>query len=785
MRAFTQKMISFLLLIVMLMSLGAPLLIVNASTDHESHLDPEKAFPMMRENSINYTCRYDEQNDKILISGTVNHDVMIEHREFFLDVYSIAPDQTVEAVVYSEDAHPKASMEIAIKFDFSLSALTMTERFSRYAIVLRAASGEKILGAEPQYIHVESTYEYDSADDTPYKGISSELTSIAGSVNAGTAILPVYLNRLLSNNTGGMVYPLEDGFCYFDRSYVEALDAQTRTYSATGTRVYFQILLQASGSELAIANGQIAGATYDFPELTQKENLQKIAAASEFLAERYDDKQSGLLSGLIVGSSIDQSIRSYTGGLTVHEYGERYAFYLLCVASSARMKNAALDVLIPFSAVDTYSNSNVTVAPENYDPSVLLKEILFVLDSRLEGGFSCGTMIESNVLPLSRIPQTKTLIPASLTSVFTPEYLFYYEDYLKQLQKETSSAPSHFVYRWEVPSSLEGNILAATYGYSYYRLLRYETLSSFVVSFSDVTQKEQLCDLVQILRYIDTSKSEEITAPLLSSFGKQSWEEVLLIESLSIPRVREVYRISPNFSEPSSYQGSFDYFDFSAGSIGDWFAGIGCKRLRLDLLDDSIRGIRSVMSNNHGLGASELLCLYEFPENFVYTPYLKITMELTDTGASADTLYEITVSLGNDRAMILAEQFVSAGERCEIWLDLRELDAEDLMAEYIKIGAEPVEGEAEEFSLWFLGLTGYSEDYSSEELSELIDAERLRIRNQNADENEDDGMMSALWLAFGILLLISVLVLGIVLFFRRKDEEISDEKEQKNLNDRE
>ncbi len=776
MRYFTKKLISFLLLATMLASLATPLLVVNASSDHEPHLDPSKSIPMMRENSINYACRYDEEKEKVLISGTVNHDVMIEHRDFFLDVYSIAPDQTVEETVFSEAVQPKASMEIAIKFDFSLSALTMTERFSRYAIVLRSASGEKILGAEPQYIYVETAYEYDSSDKIPYKGISSDMTSIAGSIQAGTAILPVYLNRLLSNNTGGMVYPLEDGFCYFDRSYVEELDAKTRTYSASGTRVYFQFLLEANGSELALADGQAAGAIYDFPELTRKENLQKIAAASEFLAERYDEKQRGVLSGLIVGSSIDQSLRSYTGSLAMQEYAERYAFYLLCVASSARTKNASLDVLIPFSAVDTYSDPNVTVAAEDYASSFLLEEILSVLDHRLSGDFSCGTMIETELLPLTRTKQTKTLVSASPMGMLTPEHLFSYENYLKQLQEQIPNAPSHFIYRWDVSSTLAEDVLAASYGYSYYRLLRYEHLSSFVVSFSGMGQKEQLCDLLQILRYIDTRYSEEVTKELLTFFGKQSWEEVLITESLSIPRVRNIYRIDSTSFEPGSYSGAFEYFDFSEESVGDWFAGVGCKRLRLDLLDDSARGIRSVMTNSHGRGSSELLCLYEFPENFVYTPYLKLTLELGDMGASDDALYEITISLGSEQVMILTDHFVPAGERCEIWLDLRELDRTDLMTEYIKIGAELIEGEAEEFSLWLFGLTGYSEIYSSEELSDLITAERLRIRNQDADENEDDGKMSALWLAFGILLLISVLVLGIFVFFRRKDEEISEEE---------
>jgi len=197
--------------------------------------------------------------------------------------------------------------------------------------------------------------------------------------------------------------------------------------------------------------------------------------------------------------------------------------------------------------------------------------------------------------------------------------------------------------------------------------------------------------------------------------------------------------------------------------------------VRADFLGDGVRSVRGVMSKNGS--ASELLCLYEFSENFIYTPYLKITLELTDAQAARNALYEVTVSMGNDTATILSEKIVRSGERYELWLDLREIPDEQLMTNYIKIGAEMLDGNSNEFSLWVVGVTGYSDEYTSEELAELIEAERLRLRNQNASEENDVGQAELLWIIFVGLFLISSLIIGLILFVKRKDEAESLEND--------
>ena len=455
-----QKSIALCLCVVFIGMLFLPYITLQVSATKDGYIDPSKPYPMLYENSITYTCQYDEKTSKILISGTVPHDVMIEYKEYFLDVYVITPGQTVQEAVFSSEATVKASMKLAIKFDFSLSVATMSERFSRYAIVIRSSEGQKILAAEPQYIYVASSYLFDPSNRLPYKGISSEQTAISSNLGAGTAIVPVYLNRLIGTHSGGMIYPMEEGFCYFNRTYVESLDAITRSYSASGTRVYFQLLLEANGSEFALANGQAYGADYDFPNLQETKNLRQIATAATFLAERYETNQSGLLSGIVVGSSIDRASQNYTGGLSLEQYAEQYAFYLMVVASSVRIHRAEIDVVIPFSSMDTYSDSsNALKETADYSPALLLEGILSIFDQRLSNRFSCGTMIESEEIPMGLGENSATPSYSTPEGVLSAENLELYETYFNQLKNRYLCAPDHFIYSWKVSDALSGNRL--------------------------------------------------------------------------------------------------------------------------------------------------------------------------------------------------------------------------------------------------------------------------------------------------------------------------------------
>jgi len=763
-----------LFLCIILLAYGWTTLIFAAGSSSQ-----DVKYSTLRDNSVTYTCDYDMDTSKIAISGTVNHDVMIMHSEYNIEVYKILPGETVSDVLSQADAKPLATSAIAIKFQFSISAVKTVDRYSRYAIVLVAKNGEKILAAEPQYAGIQTTYQYDAKDRSAFKGIHSPDPSITSNLGFGTAVVPVYLDRILSQASHGYLYPIEDSYRYFDQSYVDELDAMIRSYSASGTRIYLQFLLSASGSEMASANGAATGATYDMPNVFSENVLSLISAFSKFFAERYDSYQSGKIYGIIVGSQIDQSKMNYCGSLSIEEYAERYAFYVMVVANSARAYQDDLDIVIPLSDIDAYSNASAVIGAGDYAPNVLLETVLTWFEKSLSDPIPCNVSIESSSVPFQIANENLNLDGVIdrnhyASDVVSAEQIQNIVRYINGLGDQYQSAPRHILYLWSVPEHLSGDALASAYTYSYYRLLQEAEVSSFVMSLSREQTATAIWDIQNILRGIDTKDSFRVTDHLLPYFGVDRWSQI--VSGLTEGELDFRTEIHSSIQTiPEKWTGSFSYLDFSSGNISDWFAGISCKNVKISYGADSVRGMAATMQNTSNSGYAEAICLYEYAENFVYTPYLKLTVAISDETYSSDALYEIKVTVGNETAIFTTESIVEGSSPTEIWLDLSQYNKKN-MAKYIKISTRVLHGDGNAYTLWVYDLTGVSEVHSSEELDALISAERVKIRNQSLDQKVEQNDQDLLWMTFGTLCGMTVLAFALYIWIRyhRAKEQVTE-----------
>lgn len=771
-----KKAITFLLLISILLMCHMPLL--SATEPSEDHA----TYEQLSQHSIMYSCVYDAENKKIVVSGTVNHDVMITHGDFTILLYRILPGESVSDVMDDKDISPLSSTAIAIKFQFSVSASRVEERFSRYAIVLSSSDGEKILAAEPQYVGTDTNYTYDMEDRSSFKGIFSEKTSIAGSLGFGTAVIPVYMNQAMSKVSHGYLYLLGDTYHYFDQTYIEKLDAQIRTYSASGTRVYLQLLLDASELNMSTSDANDLDALYALPDIFSKSVLSSVCALSEFLSSRYDQYQNGILEGIIVGKQIDRQKMNYNGGLTLQEYAEKYAFYVLVVANSVRLHQPTLDIVIPLGNVNVYTEKTGTIDSEDYIPSDLLEAVLSIFEDRFSMPMPCNVLIESSTIPFDisneMIDQgtIDTAVPTS-DDIHT-ENLYQFIEYLHGLQKVYNSAPQHVMYVWTVSDALCGNSLACAYAYSYYRLLQENTVSSFVVSFEETEKTDEYHSLVEIqkiIRYINTDKSFEVTEHLLPYFNADTWSRVVGKIGIQNTTHRSVY-LSSVLEEPNRvWTGTFSYVNFESGDIVDWFAGNACKKISFLYGMDGTRGLSATLQKTENDEYSELLCLYQYPENFVYTPMMKFSVALTDHSLSSDSLYEVIVTIGDETSSLTSEYLISGNSLTDLWIDVGKY-SELHLANYIKISARMLHGDAEEYALWVYGVEGLSEEYSSNELSTLITAERMRIRDEALQDDEDNQNRDLILMVFGILLTVTIVGVGLYIGLYRTQSKVSEQE---------
>ena len=771
-----KKGIAFLICAVCLLMWCTPLSsaldVLSGNDTHES----------LRENSITYHCSYDQEKRTIEISGTVNHDVMILHSDFTIAVYRILPGQSPDDIMNNAEAEAVASAAIAIKFHFSVDARRVADRFSRYAIVLISSDGERILAAQPQYAGVETTYSYDKKDRLNFKGIESEQSALVGNLGTGTAIVPICLDRVLSDVSHGYLYLVEDSYRYFDQAYVDELDAQIRTYSAAGAKVYLQFLLSSADTKLSAVQDASRGSDYVMPDIFSEDVLPLICGFSEFFAERYVDDQSGRIHGIIVGKQVDRREMNDCGDLPLLDYAERYAFYVMVVANSARFYQSDLDILVPLGSVNVYSETPVTVATGDYSPTELLEALLKYFETTLSMPFSFNLLMESSSVPFgisNQLLEKETISMESQPS--DTVHAVNIQDvlrYISALSNRFKNAPQHLMYVWSVPKELSGDALACAYAYSYYRLLQDSEISAFVVSFSDAEQQDErrISDLEKILRYINTKESFATTEYLLPYFNASDWVHVVNGLDANEVVAQTIFRSFALESKKEKWRGSFSYFDFKSGNLGEWVRGISCKNIKSSYDADGNRGLCATMQSNARAPYAEALCLYEYPENFVYTPFVKFTVQLTDTVDTKDSLYEITVTVGNGKTTVVSGHIVGGNQTEELWLDLSEFNQETV-ANSIKLTARMISGDAEEYSLWLYDVTGVSEEYTSEELSSRIAMERLNIRNQSIQNENTGEKRDIMWKTFGVLLAITAIGFGLYMVLRRS--RISSEGEEK------
>ena len=738
---------------------------VDTETDIQENESNEKSN-RLSEKSVIYHCEYDRESKKIRISGTVNHDVMIASDGFTIEVYRLAPEQSTESFLSEKNIKPLASTKIAIKFQFSIDVSDTSHRFSKYMIALRSPSGELFL-TDSRYATVENTYTYKESYAS-YKGIQSLNPVTSASTDAGTVIIPVYMERLLSTVGHGYIYPINSTYRYFDEIYINELDKQIRTHSACGTRVYLQLLL--TDYSMAYQKQPSASASFYMPDVYDKDVLAQVSAFAEFLSDRYGDYQSGKISGFILGTKVDKAKTNDRNQMSAEEYLQRYAFYLYVISASARAVNSSLDMIVPISSTYSYEKDEIQpkLSANDVFPSVLLEGILEFLKNQASASVPFNILLETSVLPTDMDTISQNTEGERIFEDVTVDNVSDFLSYLKTLSANYQNVPQHVMFSWSVSKQMSGMNLARAYVYSYAKLLKQAKISTFIVNFSADTTNgvNQFLEIERILSEIDTNVWKDSIQYLENSFAPILWQDILsTLQAKSRPN-RTVYSSESVDPDKKSWAGSFSYFDFENGNLGDFMLGMGCVDIKSSYGIDSARTMEVTMSHTKQSIREEILCLYEYPEKLSHTPFLKIALAINPTDASVDSIYEVYVTIGDSSGTIRYEYLVQGYERHDLWLDLTEYN-EEHVAEYIKISTRNLSDEEGTYSFSIYEIAGYNEEFSSDELAEKIEQDRLNIRHTAEIDSEKTDTYITMLVVFGILLGVSVAFLGMYLFFRR------------------
>ena len=757
-----KRLIALLLCVIMLTSSVAPSVFA---------VDSEEEAKEDILGTLSYTCTHDVANDQVIISGTVDHDIMTGHGDHTISVYAIPSHSTYEDVVNDPEIKPLASSAMALKFTFHVNIKTIADRYSRYAVVIVSPSGEKTLAAQPVIPSVESSFKFNMGDRSAYKGILIDSAAKAGDSGAGTVVVDINVEKVLGDSSDSILCPMNDTYIYINKSYLTEIDKKVVTASAAGSRVYLRYLLTAFNSRLSYAVSEDSG-RYGIPNLYDEEIMSKISAISTFIADRYDGGK-GRVSGFVLGTQTDDTeVTNYIGDMSEEKYTEMYALYLATVGNAVRAVDPLLDVVIPLSDKNSYSQSGT---------QSFLERVVSVLDSMLSDDFLCSVMIESDASPLG-------ITNNSLSSVIdtsakgdgkklTAENISVFVAYMERLLRRYDSAPANVIYMWNVPSQLTGTALCCAYSYIYYKLHTVTRVSAFVAAFNS---SAHACydSLDSIFKYINTDSGTKYTEHLAQYFGHTSWASIIG-SSVSHKPTSSVIQTQMTSDRPKNIVGEFVYVDFSSPSALNFMsAGQKCVSIRSDY---NALGERAICINSAAVAmgeAVECIGLFSYPESYKYTPQMSMVICVEGNGKTPVPLYEVSLTLGDGSDRIIANGVVKDGEKTELVFDCSSYGAAYL-ASYMKVSVRCLTSDAEGFTVRLHELKGYSSQHNSNDLAMLVDEHRQQIKNSGSDDKKlgYKFIVTIVGIAFSVV----AVGIGLMMVFKKEEADEDSREEGKEI----
>ena len=714
-----------------------------------------------------YSCVYDSKENKIRISGSVTHDIFIKHRDYLVKLYKIAPGESLDDVLGNVESTPLAVTEISIKFNFSADVKSVSDIFSQYVVVLVSSEGVIDYIGPMLYPSVVSECEFEE-DKALYKGVVINGSDTVYQSEPSTAIIPIYLDRLISAGAVGYLHSLGGNNVFFDRQYIDEIDKTVRNLSDSGAKIYFQLLLNTSSNTVLNTASEPSGVMYDIPDIYSAEVMTEVYTYCDFLSKRYSSYKNGTIGGMIIGKNLDD-VDVYNRDIYGNEedYTRALALYGIIVANAVRNNIPSADIAYSFTNVNTYEKGKDGA---DYASSRMIESISRCFEEYYSDDFDFSVVIQSTHLPLS-ITNEMLVDGIDLSVINDGVYIVerntdVFVDFLNSLNKKYESAPEGFMYVWSVPEDLSGNALACAYSYLYYKFFSIDSMSALAVDFEN--HPDALYDILNIVKYIDTEKGSEITAQLLQFFKEYTWSDVVYDFDLYEYDTRK-HEIFYDVSSGTEAKGEFYYFDFDiASDVSSWFAGKGCSDVSISYNSMFDRALSAQFSADR-LAPTDyayLFCSYEYPENFVYTPRLAFLLSIEGEEKRSD-IFEVKISFHNGRNVYEYSHVVQSSKEREIIVDLSEFSKE-FMAESMRISVRPMSEASGSYTLNISSITGKSDDYSSEELYEKISAERLLIRNSADSLDTDNKEMNIVIIVMAIVV---ALIIGVMLFVFLKREE--------------
>lgn len=724
---------------------------------------------------LSFSCRYQPETKTVNVKGTMNYDAFAIYGDSTLVIYAIPLGKNEIDVVEDENAIPIAEAPVSITFAFSFKLSSTVDRYSRYAIFLRSKNGEYILTTEAQYAENDAEFNL-IRDKSAFKGVSGNYSSSFADANAGMMILPVYLDEIFTNEPSGYIYTIDGQQIFFNEGYIDELDAQVRSLSLFGTKVYLRFLLRSGGVIETYLN---TDSIYALPNVFNGKTTLLLHSITNFFAKRYNGTSGGEISGIVLGKSWDNAPKyNAFNGVSFKDYALICGQYVAVVSNAARDVNPKLNIVLSFSGNGFYvEQGDDATSDQQLSSRVLLDALMKYFDESSYSGIKCELLVEAEETPL--MITASDLEKGIDTKKTLPDDKFYVgskndiANYLSELSQRYESAIGNYGVLWTPDSDLFGNALCAAYCYAFYATLLDDNITCFVVDFSNTDDSEKKQDdLLHIIKNIDAKNGQAATENILAFFGKDTWSEVLGVNMLPKLYGKSLYDSMMLDDVPSKIVGEFDYFDFNAAYLAEsWVPGVGCTNVKIDYSFVDSKALRAdfaVKSKDF----CDLIYYYEYPENISYTPYIQFDLELTDKDSA---IYEIKFVFESETSSYESKTLVKGNTGSNLVLDMSKAKGFEAL-KAVKISLRSLNDDSDSCTLWINKITGHSKKYSNEELDAFIKKERDKQLHKN--DRDDSREVWIRYATVAVIIIVSA-VLGIALMLMLQKNNRSENKGKK------
>ncbi|MBQ7152528.1 MAG: hypothetical protein IJR83_01150 [Clostridia bacterium] len=703
--------------------------------------------------SVNGTigsCLYNQDTGTVTISGTVKSGVLASNRTARLELFMIPRDADVNEYLASNPS-PVSVQAIANHFSFQTPQLSTEELLCRFAVCIRATSGERTLLTNARYVSFKESGSAGQKDLSAFKGLETTQQRRTALTNPEAVYVDVWLNRLTDAAETDYAFSAMQTVSYFSRDYVSKLDEEIRRYAEAGAAVYLRLLVSPGTDEEYASSAEYEGAEYAALRADSVEAVSSLYACVSYLCARYKGMN---LSGLVIGRSADLSlIKNCAGVIPLQTYVSGYVKVINTVAWAAGTAADGLQIIVPVS--DSLPKSQ-SVTDEELDG--LYRTDLFLESLSSELGARCGDSV-SVCLMLENTHVSYQIDASHMLRVFTDSEYSHPNNLSPlrtMLQKTGGSIQKNFIYCYEPDASLPAEVQETAYTYSYYKLFYVNDVLGHVLSLShnetEGTQG-QLDTFEHVLSVIDTARTEEAGDKLLKLMQLKLIQSVTSNfdeKNLANRYAEYVALAKDDFSETGKYA----YWNFSTATGNMGWSAQGMSNMRLLFTQAYGRVLCATLPFSSSDRLDYIGMDYWFTEPLNVSSVDGIVLDMAIDSDNAASVYEVLVQTGNDQVLLNGNCIID-GTLCYLRLDLSDLDNYDM--QFLRVYIRRLDGLRADAVVYIRNIYLVSDTVSSEQLQ--VSAQATRDGNTGFE-----GMTMPMRVA--LLAVLAVTVLAVVLAFR-------------------